>query len=675
MTTTTYVLILLSLGVAIIISYFQYYFKAGPKSNVRFWLALLRFLAVFGLLLLLINPIIKRHFYEVEKPILALVVDNSSSIKALGAETDAVNSLEQLQKNNDLNDKYDVRVYHFDEVLKSGDSLTFEGSQTRPDKVALSLKSQFRNKSFPVVLFTDGNQTRGSDYVYTFDPNQKIHTVVLGDTTTVTDLKIQQLNVNKYAFLKNQFPVEVFLSYNGNTALTADFSIQQGTQTVHRQSVSFRPGQKSQVLQLLLPAEKVGTQIYKALINANIQEKNTYNNAKNFAVEIMDQKTEVALVSAINHPDVGALKRAIESNAQRKVTIVKPQNSTDLSNFNIVIAYQPTLEFQSLWDLSQKMNLNLWVITGMQTDFSWLNTRQEVFEFKVGQQAEDYLADFNSGFNTFAQDNIGFEDFPPLQHPYGTIVSKQNANTLLGARIRTIYLEQPLFSLYENQGQRLAFTFGENLWKWRLNSHVQNKTFEKFDNFTDKIIQYLGTSSARKSLVVNHESFYNSGDILEITAQFFNKNYEFDENARLTLTLQNKETKSSKNYDLLKSTNSYKANFDGLAAGAYTFQVKELNTNTSYNASFEVLDFDIENQFVNPDISRLKQLSAQNKGTLFLPNQVEGLIKSLAEDNQFVPIQKERVQKSPLIDWIWLLIIVVSLFATEWFMRKYHGLL
>jgi hypothetical protein len=675
MTTTTYVLIFLSLGVAFIIAYFQYYFKAGPTSRVIFWLALLRFLAVFGLLLLLINPVIKRSFYEVEKPILALVGDNSASIKALGADEEALKSIQQLQNHSGLNDKYDVRAFHFDEVLKNGDSLTFEGTQSRMDKVASSLKNQFRNKRFPLVLLSDGNQTQGLDYVYAFDTNQKVHAVVLGDTTTVTDLKIQQLNVNKYAFLKNQFPVEVFLSYNGTSAITADFSIQQGAQTVYRQSVSFRPGQKSQILQLLLPAEKVGTQIYRAVINANIQEKNTYNNVKNFAVEVMDQKTEVALVSGINHPDVGALKRAIESNVQRKVTIITPQNTVDLTNYNVVIAYQPNAEFQPLWDLAQKMNLNRWVITGMQTDFGWLNSRQDIFEFKVGQQPEDYLADYQTSFNTFAHENIGFEDFPPLQHPYGSIENKQSTYNLLGARIRTISLEQPLLSLHESQGQRMAFTFGENLWKWRLQSHVNQKTFEKFDNFTDKIIQYLGTSTARKSLVVQHESFYNSGDVMEITAQFFNKNYEFDENARLTLALQNKETKATKNYDLLKGSNNYKVNFDGLSPGTYTFQVKELNTNTTYSGIFEVLDFDIEKQFVNPDFNRLQQLTLQNNGSVFIPNQLETLIQNLLEDSQFSSIQKERVQKSPLIDWIWLLIMVVSLFTIEWFLRKYHGLL
>jgi hypothetical protein len=46
-----------------------------------------------------------------------------------------------------------------------------------------------------------------------------------------------------------------------------------------------------------------------------------------------------------------------------------------------------------------------------------------------------------------------------------------------------------------------------------------------------------------KSLIVNNESFYNSGEAIEITAQYFNKNYEFDEKARLTIAVVNAKSK------------------------------------------------------------------------------------------------------------------------------------
>ena len=179
----------------------------------------------------------------------------------------------------------------------------------------------------------------------------------------------------------------------------------------------------------------------------------------------------------------------------------------------------------------------------------------------------------------------------------------------------------------------------------------------------------------KKSLVVAHERFYNSGDGIEITAQYFNKNYELDEKARLTIAVTNTKTKQVKNYDLLRATNAFQVNLDGLSAGNYVFTVKELNSNTIYSSSFEVLDFDIEKQFVNPDWNKLNQLANQTKGKAFQPNQVDTLIKLLLADDSYKAIQKTLIKKSPLIDWIWLLVLIALALGAEWFIRKYNGLL
>jgi hypothetical protein len=227
----------------------------------------------------------------------------------------------------------------------------------------------------------------------------------------------------------------------------------------------------------------------------------------------------------------------------------------------------------------------------------------------------------------------------------------------------------------EAQGRRNAFLFGENIWKWRAECFVAKKSFADFDVFLDKTIQYLASNNARKSLVVTHERFYNSGEGIEVTAQYFNKNYELDEKARLSITLTNTQTKQVKNYDLVRSSNSFKVSLDGLAAGHYTFTVKESNSNSVYTSGFEVLDFDIEKQFVNPDWNKLNQLANQTKGKAYLASEADVLIKQLLADDSYKAVQKTIVKKSPLIEWIWLLIFIALSLASEWFIRKYNGLL
>ncbi|MWB93952.1 hypothetical protein GON26_06230 [Flavobacterium sp. GA093] len=675
MTTNTILLILLSLVIAGGLSYFQYFYKAKNYSKVNMFLAFLRFAAIFALLVLLINPIITKNSLEITKTPLAIAVDNSSSIVALKSDKKVVELYQKLISNPALQEKFEIQSYQFDTDLKSSDKFDFKGKQTNLDAVAKNLNSINKNLIFPTVIITDGNQTTGNDYVYRFDPANKVYPLVVGDTTTFFDLKINQLNVNKYAFHKNKFPVEVFLQYAGDKNVTADFTISQGNSVLAKEKVSFSSSKKTATINLLLPADKVGLQVFKATISSNVKEKNSYNNIKNFAVEIINQKSTIAIVSSINHPDIAALKRSIEINAQRKVILVKPNEINLLQDVSVLVLYQPTTAFKAIFDNTKLAGTNTFIITGNNTDFNFLNQQQNNLVFKMSGQREDYLSEFQSQFNLFAIENIGFENFPPLQNLFGTITTKGNVSVLLSSKIRNVSTNAPLLAFAENQGKRTAFLLGENSWKWRLQSHIDNQSFEKYDVFVDKIIQYLASTTSKKSLVVEHESFYNSGEAIAINAQYFNKNYEFDEKARLTITVTNTETKQTKNYDLLKGNNSFSANLDGLVAGKYNFSVKELNTNTVYSNHFEILDFDIEKQFVNPDVQKLQQLALQTNGKAFFENQADDLIQQLLENKEYKSIEKNISTKTPLIDWVWLLVLIAILLTTEWFVRKYNGLL
>lgn len=675
MNSSTILLLLLSVVIAGGLSYYQYYFKAKSKSKFGLLLAFLRFLSIFGILLLFINPIISRKTIEVIKTPLPIILDNSASIKDLKADKQALEVFTALSENKALQDKFEVQTYQFDTDVLPADSITFTGKQTRLDLVAKNLKSVYKNQQFPTVLISDGNQTSGEDYVFSFDSEKKVYPIVVGDTTTFMDLKIAQLNVNKYAFHKNKFPVEVFLNYNGTKSVNATFKITQGNSVLNEQTMAFSPSKKSASFSVLLPADRIGVQVFKATISSKEQEKNTYNNTKNFAIEIIDQRTEVALVSAIPHPDLGAIKRSIETNSQRKVTIVKPNEIKSLVDYNVLILYQPNATFKTILEQNKNAKINTWIITGNDTDFNFLNQNQNDYSFKMSGQSENYLATFDKQFNLFSIDDFGFEQFPPLENLFGTITPKSNQNVLLSSRIRNIETNQPLLSFSDNQGIRSAYLFGENIWRWRAEVFVNNKSFEKFDVFADKIIQFLASNNSKKSLVVNHERFYNSGDAIEIDAQYFNKNYELDEKARLTISVVNNATKQQKKYDLVRFSNSFKVNLDGLAAGKYAFVVKELNSNSSYNGNFEVLDFDIEKQFVNPDWNKLNQLAEQTNGKAYLANQSEALVKQLLADESYKAVQKTIVKKSPLIDWIWLLVLIATTLSAEWFIRKYNGLL
>lgn len=673
MTTNTLLLLLLAVVFAGVLSYFQYLFKVKNQSKLDWFLAFLRFFSLFSLMLLLINPVLNKTEYILEKTPLPIIVDNSKSIDFLGVKSEALTIFNKLITNSNLQKKFEVYPYLFDERLLTSKSATFSGKQTLLTNVATELKSVFRNKTYPVVILTDGNQTSGDDYVYAFDSKSSVYPVVLGDTTAVFDLKINQVNVNKYAFLKNKFPVEVFVNYTGNDNVLANFSIQEGKKSIAQQVVSFSPSKKSVQLQFLLPAEKVGLHLYKAIITSTKKERNLYNNSSNFAVDVLDQKTTIGIVSAFNHPDLGALKRAIETNAQRKVQLLSPKDINIIKDCNVVVFYQPNNSFQNAFEAVKSQGLNSLIVTGLATDFTFVNQQQGFLDFKMSSQKEDYTPSFNANFNLFALENMGYENFPPLSHPFGKITYKENVSVLLTSKIRTIDSGNPLLSFVEDGQRRMAFLNGENSWKWRLNTYATQNSFEKYDIFIDKMIQFLATKKNKKALEVEFEHFYNEGDAITWNAYFFNKNYEFDQNAQLNVTITNSQNKKAKVYNFLRGNGVYQVNLDGLSAGSYNFVVKELTSNSTFSGNFEILDFDIEKQFVIPDYLKLSQLASQNQGKVYLSSEVEQLLDKLLKDTSFTAIEKEKKTQVPLIDWKWLLVVMLLFLSVEWFVRKYYG--
>jgi hypothetical protein len=157
-----------------------------------------------------------------------------------------------------------------------------------------------------VLLLSDGNQTTGNDYEFT-PSKQAVFPIIIGDTTKYKDVSIRQLNVNKYSYIKNSFPVETMLFYEGNEPITTQFSIFHKGKTVFTQKVRFSNSEKSKTIQSNLTSTKEGINYYTASVRKLKNEKNTKNNSKNFSVEILNEQTKVLLLSAVMHRDLGAL--------------------------------------------------------------------------------------------------------------------------------------------------------------------------------------------------------------------------------------------------------------------------------------------------------------------------------------------------------------------------------
>ncbi len=113
----TILFIVLSGIIALLLALFQYAYRSKlNKLNLLF--TFLRFVTYFSVLLLLINPKFEKIKYYNEKPNLAVVIDNSSSVKFLEQVKNVENLLGSIKSSQGLNDKFNIEYYTLRKRIK-----------------------------------------------------------------------------------------------------------------------------------------------------------------------------------------------------------------------------------------------------------------------------------------------------------------------------------------------------------------------------------------------------------------------------------------------------------------------------------------------------------------------------------------------------------------------------
>ncbi|MBT8296225.1 MAG: hypothetical protein KJO51_07400 [Gramella sp.] len=433
---------------------------------------------------------------------------------------------------------------------------------------------------------------------------------------------------------------------------------------------------KSIILRTELPANSIGVKSYTVEINPISEEKNLVNNRQNFALEVIDERTSVLILSEIAHPDLGALQKSIQSNQQRSIDIkyISDKN-IQYSDYQLIILYQVNRRFNGVIAEILEKKYNYLVITGTKTDWNYLNNLDLGFSKSVTNQTQEIFPVYNSTFSSFQFEDIGFSDFPPLMDKYGSVAFNRNKfNVMLTQELQGVETGEPLMAVTQSS-PKFGFLLGENIWRWRAKSYLDHKSFQEFDDFVGKLIQNLASKNRKQRLTVEAENFYYANQSVIISAQYFDENYQFDSGENLKIKILNKDSREEFISDLVLKNNFYQFDGGDLKPGEYAYELFIPGKNLSGSGNFEVIDYNSEQQFVSSNHAGMQYFAENNDARLYYPDQVDELIGSLLNDERFKPVQKSRQKTLPLVDWYYLLFILITFLAVEWFYRKYLGLI
>ena len=662
--------------IALLVALFQY--KPWRKSATFLWvLTTFRAISIGALLLLILNPKTDLNSSLIVKPKLSILVDNTQSIQFLN-RTELLNStLKKLSENGLLNEKFEIQSYKFDKDFTLLDSLEYTGTQTNIGKSLETINAIHKDDQAAVVLLSDGNQTIGNSYLYQSKfLSQAVFPVVIGDTTPYVDLKIQQLNVNKYTFLGNTFPVEIFVNYNGSRSIQTNLKIYSGASLLFDKLLQLSPESNSMSTIAYLKAKRIGLQRFRAVLSTLTEEKLTTNNSVEFGIEVIDQQIKIALISESSHPDLGAFKAMLETQNNYEIELLSPEKFlNNASAYTVAVLYQPNNRFKSAYEAIEKYNINTFTIGGTFTDWSFLNDIQSNFNQEATTQKEVYQGASNQNFEDFALEPINFENYPPLATVFGSTTLKGQHNIMIFKTVNNINTQQPMLFSYSNTGKRHVVLLAEDFWKWRMYCYRQHQSFKKIDNFFRSIFQYLSTQKSTNRLKVSHASIFDGSERIAVYAQFFGENFEFNSNADMEIEIKSKNLKKPLIFPMLIENRTYVANLESLQPGSYSYKVRLRNKQFSTAGRFEILPFSIEKQFLNANLTQLQQLALQTNGQLFYENTVDNLISKLLANEQYKSIQKVEKKSVPLIHFKLLLLLLLLSLASEWFIRKYFGLI
>ena len=646
-----------------------------------------RFLTLFILSALLLEPLLKAFQRHVEKPVIAIVLDGSESITANKDSTvysqTLVPGLQALGER--LSQEYDVVYFTMGQSLREGLSSSFSEKQTNIGAAVDELYNRFDKQNLGgVILATDGIYNSGVNPLALL-PKLKapVLTIALGDTNLQKDIRITNVRHNQLAYLGNSFPLVIESECVFARGQKIELLIMHQGKTVFKQTLQPDADRKFFSTPVSFEATTAGMQHYIVQLSRISNEISYVNNRYDVFIEVLDARQKILLIAQSPHPDVGAIRSALENNPHYEVTTVLADDAASIATapYSLAILHQlPGVpSFQPVFDRLINQRIPMLFIAGTQMNYNRMSQYPVGFNLTGFRGLfNDAGASVNPGFGLFTTDEAFISNmsaFPPLKAPFGNYVAAGEHDIWLKQQIGNVITDMPLISFHKNNDVRTATIWGEGIWRWRLTDYQLHNNHEVFDGLWSKLAQYLSVKDDKRSFRVNTvKRTFSENEHVTFEAELYNKSYELINEPDVQLSLTNSEGKSF-NYAFSRSDKSYRLDAGVLPAGTYRWSAFAQNGSQSgkVSGSFTVTPLVTELLNTRANHALLQDMAEASKGRMFYPAEISQAEVFIRQSETIKPIVYRQEEVMDLIHLKGVFILLLILLSTEWAVRKYNG--
>lgn len=675
------------------VSYSAVFYRKDKALNetpqgLIYVMSLARFFTVFVLGLLLLKPLIESESQKIEKPIVVIAVDNSESVlfnsDSLYYKTDFPGSISKLK--NSLEENYQVEVISYGEHIDDTLLFDFVDKQTDLSLLMNELESKFFGRNLgAVILAGDGVYNKGQNPLYTnkFVETTTFYTIALGDTNKKKDLAIGNVAHNKLAYLGNDFPVEVVINADYLKGQNAVVSILRNGKELAVQQKTIGGDNEVITVPFKIEADKAGKQLYTIELKALDGEFTLLNNQQEIFIEILDNKQEILILTAAPHPDVAAIKYAIEKNINYKVDVLQLGDySGGLDKYNLVILHQvPSLKGgeQKLFNDIKKDKIPVLYFVGGQSNYTAFNQLKSGLTLVGANGSTDAKPAFNIGFSNFVVED-GIKDLlpnlPPVQIPFASDYQITNAvNVLFSQKIGNTSTDFPLIGFNASGDSKVGFVLGEGIWRWKFQDYIKNKNNDAFESLISKMVQYLAVKEDKSKFRVFAESEYLENEKVIFNAELYNDIYELVNDAEVNLIITNAEDEELPTKTFSKAGQSYRLDAGVFNPGKYAYKAVTSYDGKNYEVEGEFVVKALKVEYLNTvaDHQLLFSLSEKTGGKMYSKESFDQILVDMKENNKIAAISYVNQELTDVIKWGWILVLIIFLLSLEWFLRKRYG--
>jgi hypothetical protein len=653
-------------------------------------LGLLRFTTVALLALLLLKPFFKQTTEEVQKPVIAVLSDNSESVM-LKTDSNLVTKLYQEidQISGAWENDVNVDWINFGASVRLADNGQKFSDQTTDIASALKyVDDTYAGINLgAVILISDGIFNTGRHPLYiNLAIKAPIYTLALGDTSISKDLNLVNTFANKISYLGDKVEIQVDVSatnLDGQRSSIRIINIDDNTNAAPAQVVDIDNTSTFETLSFIVEPQQAGVARYRIIADPLPKEEDRRNNYRDVYIEVLDSRQKILLIADAPHPDLGAISSLLSLKRTKEVEfqLAKEYNG-NFNGYDLVIFHQiPGNDpaGRRLLDKWSTTNVPALFILGSQSDVGRFNSVQSSVKLEgANGQMNEVQAYKESSFTLFSIDQEIIDllpILPPLYSPFGEYTVDAGSQAILSQKIGDIQSGYPLLVFSEADGKKMGVFTAEGIWRWRLFNFLEKENFEAVAGLMEKVTQYLAVKSDKRRFRLDiKKNVYNTNESVEFSAELYNAAYERINQPDIEMVIRD-EDGNTYEYVFDKAGNRYLLDAGRFGDGAFRYTASTVldGEERTISGRFSVEPIQLESYRTTADHNLLQLLSNKYNGELFYPDELAQLDEQIKSSDALKPVYYSTTQNAPAIDLKAILFLLLALLSVEWFIRKYLG--